>query len=697
MANSDFFNDLGELVCSAAQAVLVPPERLSVSAAAARYRYLDNEGSYVGEWKNEETPYLVDPMDILTSREYESCIFIGPAQGGKTEIILNWIGYTAKCDPADFFLIQTARDTARDFSYRRLDKMHRDSKDIGAMLRPGNDNDNIFDKFYRNGMMLTLGWPTINQLSGKPIPRVALTDYDRMPQDVEKNGPPFPLARKRTTTFGSFGMTLAESSPSFDVKDPKWKPPSPTSHMFPPCDGIGGLYNEGDRRCYYWQCPHCGEWFEPKFSLLRWDSRDPDPFSAAQSTSMACPRNGCVIEPKHKYDLNLRGIWLRDGQSLDRDGNKIGVGARSRTASFWLKGPAARFINWQTLVERYLLAGQNFERTNETKALKATVNTDQGEAFWPLNVNDSNRLPEELQARHIDWAEKKVPYGVRFLIATVDVQKSKFIVQVVGVGPSASGAGYDLFLIDRFSIEKSKRRDDAGDILLLKPYAVQEDWELITEEVVEKEYELEDGSGFMSIKITGVDSGGKSGTTTKAYEYWRAMRDKGLGARVLLIKGEPKFGAPRAEIDYPDSDRKDRTAGARGEIPVLFLNSNVLKDALLGMIENDGKKESSSGRFFFNKWTPDYVYVELTVEFRDDKGKWQNPAKRRNEAWDLGYYAIGLCVILKVENFDFDKPESWYDEWSNNSLVREASQEKRFASEATTDYGFAKFGAILGS
>ena len=86
----------------------------------------------------------------------------------------------------------------------------------------------------------------------------------------------------------------------------------------------------------------------------------------------------------------------------------------------------------------------------------------------------------------------------------------------------------------------------------------------------------------------------------------------------------------------------------------------------------------------------------MTVEFRDDKGRWLNPSKRRNEAWDLGYYCLGLCTILKVENFDWDNPETWYDEWSNNSLVRPAEQEKRFASSPTTDYGFGQFGATLG-
>ena len=146
---------------------------------------------------------------------------------------------------------------------------------------------------------------------------------------------------------------------------------------------------------------------------------------------------------------------------------------------------------------------------------------------------------------------------------------------------------------------------------------------------------------------------------------------------------------------YPDAGQKDSLTAARGDVPVLMFNSNVLKDMLLGMVDYD-EKTTLGGRHFTNKWTPEVVYAELTVEFRDDRGRWMNPSKRRNEAWDLGYYCLGLCVILKVEGFDWDSPESWFAEWSSNSLVRSAEQEKRFASSPTTDYGFAKFGKSLG-
>lgn len=85
------FRSIEEMVLAAAQMVR-PPERLSVSEAAAKYRYLDNHGSYVGKWPNEKTPYLVEPMDEMTSLNFTGEIFVGPARTGKSDgLFLNWL------------------------------------------------------------------------------------------------------------------------------------------------------------------------------------------------------------------------------------------------------------------------------------------------------------------------------------------------------------------------------------------------------------------------------------------------------------------------------------------------------------------------------------------------------------------------------------------------------------------------------
>jgi len=93
--------------------------------------------------------------------------------------------------------------------------------------------------------------------------------------------------------------------------------------------------------------------------------------------------------------------------------------------------------------------------------------------------------------------------NVRFLIATIDVQKNRFVVQVHGVGENK-----DVHIVDRFDIRKSRRLDEDGERLWVKPGSHPEDWTLLASEVMNKTYPLADGSGrHMAIKLTLCDSG----------------------------------------------------------------------------------------------------------------------------------------------------------------------------------------------
>jgi len=296
MAEIQFIEDL---ILDTAQMVR-PPERLAVSEAAEKYRKLNIPGGYVGPWKNEVTPYLIEPMDVLTSRDYTAMAFVGPAQTGKTDMVLNWVAHSAICDPADMMIIEKSQATARDFSMRRLDRLYRHSVEVGQRLIPGRQNQNTYDSKFKAGQILTLSWPTINELSGKPIPRLWLTDYDRMPEDIDGEGSPFDLAAKRTTTFKSFGMTAVESSPGFEIENPKWMPT--TKHEAPPTKGVLSIYNRGDRRRWYWRCVSCKNAFEPDFSLIQYPTSS-DMMESAEQAYMPCPHCGQIY-----YHDPVKGI-----------------------------------------------------------------------------------------------------------------------------------------------------------------------------------------------------------------------------------------------------------------------------------------------------------------------------------------------------------------------------------------------------
>jgi phage terminase large subunit GpA-like protein len=537
-------------------------------------------------------------------------------------------------------------------------------------------------------MILTLSWPTVSEMAGKPVGRICLTDYDRMDDNVGDEGSPFDLAYMRTTTFGSLAMTVAESSPSRPVTDPRWVADTP--HQAPPTTGILALYNRGDRRRWYWPCMRCGYYFEGRFSQLKWQDKA-NALDAADTVRMICPTCGHSIRPDQRGMMQEYGVWLKDGQSI-RDGRIISQGERNRIASFWLNGVAAGMQTWQELVVKFLNASREYENNGSEEALKQFYNNDLGEPYRPKS-EELERLPEVLQARAEELPELQIPPGVRLLVAAVDVQKNAFVVQVHGIGP---GVPFDITIVDRFTIHKSNRFDHENDRLWVKPATNQEDWDLLISEVMLKTYLLSDGSGrAMMVKLTVCDSGGREGVTTNAYEFYRKIRSRGLANRFHLVRGGSKPSAPRTYIDFPDQKRKDRLSAARGDVPVLFLNSNILKDALSNRLDSitPGK-----GMIRFPNWLKTWFYKELCAERRDPEKGWKNTQGTRNEAWDLMYYCLGACAsqLLRIEHIDWMQPPSWADEWDKNPMiVEQGDRQQALTPKRPAPIDFSSLGKAL--
>lgn len=657
------------MIYELAEDILQPPERITVSQAAEKYVKLNNPGSYSGKWSNAVVPYMVEPQDMCASREKQGVVFVGPSQSSKTaSLVLNFIAYTVVCDPMDIIVYEKSMTAAKDFSIRRVDRMHRDSPDVRQHLVAfGKSGDNVFDKIYRNGVLLSLSYPSINEMSGRPVPRVVLTDYDRMNEDVDGEGSPFDVARARIRTFRSAGKIVAESSPSRDQIDPHWQKSKVGQQEGPPVTGIVSLYNRGDRRRWHWPCPHCKAYFEGSFSLLTWSGKDSesgdiDIDEAANSSQMMCPHCAALIDFNQRKWMNARGHWLGPGQRIE-NGRRVGKFRESDIASYWLKGPAAAFSTWAQLVRKWIEAEREYANTGDQLALKTTTNTDQSEVWTPRGV-DTLATPEELQSQALPLPKREVPQSVRFLLAQIDVQGGHWVVQVFGVQPSEVGFGYDIVYIDRFKIDRAERLDENGDKMNTRPSANPEDWDLITEQVIDKKYPISGTNSDMGIWHVVCDSAGKKGATANAYAYWLRLRKAGKHKRFMLCKGDKNPECPRVHIEMPDAQRKDRLAQARGEIPLMFFNSNTLKDAASGML----MRTEPGGRVYFPEWFPDYVYQELTVEVRGPKG-WVNERQKRNEAWDLLYYGIGQLTHLKIEHMDWENSPTWAKPWAENSVV----------------------------
>ena len=663
---------------------LKPPKRVSVSMGAAENLVIKQPGAAGGPWSGAETPYMIEPMDMLASRRHEAVVFSGPARTGKTVgLLLGWLAHAVVNDPGDFCVIQMTKEKAREFSKTDVDRAIRNSPNIHAMKGTRAIDSNTFDSMFRHGMFLRIAWPTVSNVSGSTYRYVAITDLDRMEnaENVDGEGPLFDLARKRTTTFLSRGMCLAESSPGIEIETPNWRPSTP--HEAPPVTGILGLYNLSDRRRWYWQCPDCREGFEaaPGLDLFMLPSEQEmmeavrtmsvPKLAAEWGSRIVCPHCGSIIDAKWKTHMNNHGTWLAEGQTIDTDWVKHGEPAPATIAGYWLGGVAATYQKWTSLVERYLQGLRDYSLTGSEEKLKATINTDQGMPYLPRHLAETQNKSTSAEERgNSDLQRYVVPAETRCLAASVDVQggvNARFVVQIHAVGPYM-----EQWLVDRREIKESIREGMGGKFATIDPASYPEDWDVLTEELLRATWRTTFENREIKLKILAVDTGGEDGVSHNAYSWYRRLRQLGLANRVMLYKGA---NTPNAPILKESMVGKIGNRG-RADVPLYICNPNLLSDAVdaglrretpgPGYIHFPPPKHPSQNP---NGWLPASFFDELKAEVRQKNGTWAK-VRKRNESFDLCRMIRAGLLKLKLDKIsDWNAVPAWLAPLELNSEV----------------------------
>jgi len=666
MSAADLRRDIAQMIR--------PPERIDVVEAAKRYVNVRTANGGVAPWDPDLTPYMIEPMNCLASRNYDAVVFVGPAQSGKTQgLITNAMAYIIKCDPSDFLIMQTTKGTARDFDTQVIKRAFRDSPELKKELAPGSKSDNTYDKVFKSGSILFQRWPSINEISGKPLKYVLITDYDRMTQDVDGEGSPFALSRQRTAKFLSRGMTLVETSPGFEITDPNHRPCY--AHEAPPSGGALSLYNMGDMRRWYVRCPDCGEWFMPPPGEKGLDfNHERDLFGATntqapQHVRYVCTANGCLIDIHHKRDMNRSGLWVPQGCRIE-GGQLHGEPIKTRIASFWFPGAYAAYSDPANLVEKLLAAHREYDITGSEQNLKTIVNVNFGTAYLPRHLAEMEN-GHELSSRAAHLERYTVPDQARLLLATVDIQNGsagRFVVEVHAVG-----VGEEQWIVDRFNIAFT---ETGGSKRRVEPGVYKEDWDLLEDKVVNASYKTRDGRKML-VHLIGIDTGGNGKTTDYAYQFYRRMKQKGLASKIRLLKG----GSNDAKSPITRSFGKDSQGRPMKDVPLYMLNTHVLKDDVDAML----RRVAPGGLYLhFPQWLDAGYYDELRAEKREPNGKWEKIGDRRNEALDLNVYILALCRMLGLNNekFPWDTPPPWAApiECNANVVSVEQARQARQAS-----------------
>ena len=659
MQNNDYKKPI-DLLSEAFAAYSV--EEIGVTEAINKYLFI-SDGSNITKFRLDIVPYMIKPILAAFDRRYKGVIVVAPARSSKTKSLIEGVTfYRAVYQPSDMLLVFATGTKAHAYSKKEYDRMVRSTTPMQNITTGKKHDQGIEMRVFKNGSVIEFRSGTNDALSALGYGVVIFTDYDRSPDDGtgsgDSEGSKFDRGIKRTLSEGSNGICIAESSPSrLPSKDQEGLEP----HELPRATGIAGLYNSGNRQMYYWQCPDDDHWFMASSDHLVWDTEN------KVKPYVQCPH--CERKIKFHERENLVGDYMFPNE-VDEDGNRQEIEHPDKSiASFHFEGVVAAFNSWDEMVQEYETAQNHFDRTGDESRLQSYTNTTVGKPYIP-KMRETDLTIDMLMSRTHPYELPKgiAPEDTRFLLATVDIQNgatARIDVQVTAITDREQWQP-----IDSFSITESPYRKELDRSLRIEPETYSDDWRAIYDQVMIREYEIAGSTKTIIPAFTLCDSGGTKddngtgNTTFNAYQFYRWLQTNGGSARFRLVKGNPRAFKDAlhdgwSRISYPNSS-KDHKFAARGDIPLLNLNSNVLKNTVYTSMKIVGFDES---RMFRppTGWATYEWYESLLSEEIDDYGNWQKQFNKPNENFDHAQYVFAALDFLGVftEGWDWTNPKEW--------------------------------------
>jgi len=463
--------------------ILKPPPLLTVAEWCDQFRVLSSESSASpGLWHNSRTPYLVGIMDAFNDPTVETIVVKSSSQIGKSEALLNIIGYIITQDPGPVLFVQPSLAIAEAFVKDRIIPMVRDcpalSKKITLARTTRRDTvqDTMLHRTFAGGHLTLAGANSAASLASRPIRVLLMDEVDRYPVSIADEGDVVALARKRTTAFYNRKIAMV-STPT--VKD---------------ASRIEFEYANSDQQRYFVPCPNCQHYQYLKFGGkdepfgLKWEPEKPE---IAWYECEDCHK---VIKNSDKSWMLLRGEWRQTGENLT--GNVRG---------FHINELYSPFVTFAELARNFL------DSCKLPETLRTFINTSLGEAWEEVeDLPDINDIAKRAE----DYV--KVPRAVRVLTAGIDIQGDRIELEVIGWGKN----------FESWGIERQIIYGDPSQPAL---------WGQV-DLYLKREFEV-DGGPALTISCTCVDSGY---CTDAVYSY---VKDK-AGRRIFAVKGLPGPGRP---------------------------------------------------------------------------------------------------------------------------------------------------------
>lgn len=575
---------------SSEQAAWAPPEDITVSQWAEKYRVLPKQSAIPGPWRNSLTPYAIGVMDAFNDRRVEQITIMASVQSAKTESAYNMLAYTICQDPAPALVIMPTQKTLKKVN-RRLRQMLFASQELLGHVTSDPD-DLRYESFHLDRMEIFFGTAGSEADLQFVEARVLLLDEtDLYPPGAVK------MAVDRSTTY--WNRKIIKLS----------RPTVPDGHIYQE-------YLRSDRRKFWVPCPHCG-WFQVlsfwqvkhKGEILgQWpeNHRDPEYIKAARAARYECEHCRAEIDDKDKPAMLQQGRWVPEDHPFDQATGAMPPVPAVSHAGFW----------WNVLYSPF----KNF--------------SEAAAEFF-----DTRGDRDKLRNFKTQWLAEpwKEVINVRPASALLQLRTERRPL-VVPAGAAALTAGLDTHIRGFWCVIRAWRLEPPESHLVR--YGWLDTFEDVERWLFQDVYTSEDGLA-LPVWRAGIDTGGgegEAGEATMTEQVYAWLRRKGQG-RVFGVKGISRALAGGKKMQMSLIDRMPSGRPLPGGIRLWLLDTGLIKDAIFSRIE--------TGQFFLHAQTgEDYArHLSSEAKERDERGRtaWKVQGNQPNHLLDCEVYAAAMA------------------------------------------------------
>jgi phage terminase large subunit GpA-like protein len=572
-----------------------PPERLTISQWACKYRELGKLSAITGLYSLEMTPYWGPIMDRCCSPDIDQVVVVGPAQSGKTvAIVENVTGYYLHQDPSSIMIVLADEDTAYFISEEKIAPMFKDSAALSYLYDKKTFNKGEIGT--HNGGHVDLAWASsVAKLATKPERIVICDEVDKPGYGKQsKEAGAISLARERTVSYpdgyfkhiftstpttpeGNIMTLLEQSDVIYD-----WHVPCPYCGQFQPlrwsseyCHGftdgkyrgddgelhqIGGVVWDGGRKATLdqiqetarYRCGECGQ---------LWDTWQ---------------KNKAVQAGKEVPRTEATGKERKTGHHVNRIYSLFDSGKLEKLVSEWVS-------IWKLFGAQHVRSLQGF------------INSTLAEPFKRVVRQKADSVEKILSAR-CDLPPQLVPTEAVALVCYVDVQKHGFWFVV-----RAFAADYRSWNIHHGYLTSW---EDVETLLFVTQYPVDGD-----------------GEKFFRIGRAAVDTGGtekwEDMSMTEETYFWLRKNGTGRGCRVFGTKGSNTPLPSILQVMKP-MDSTPSGKSLQGGLQLIRLDTQKLKDKFIYRLNQAIDGESYHAAYLHKNTDDEYAKHILAEEKQTD-------------------------------------------------------------------------------